>query len=145
MIFASRWRSQGEQFEKFPNSRRAVQKIPKLEARCSKITKNWGAHFKAKNIPKPSIGKNFQHLFLLYHQSYTESLRENLQKVFSKPFAAPQRESRASSWCLYRHSLIYLRKPKGSSLLEAVLSSLSLFRPRPGNPTRAGLSSSGDS
>jgi hypothetical protein len=55
--------------KKFPNSRRAVQKMPKIEARSSK----------QKNIPKPSIGKNLQHLFLLYQQSCTESLREILK------------------------------------------------------------------
>jgi hypothetical protein len=57
-------------------SRRAVQKIPKLEARCSKNSQQTrGALFKnqkqkmpkiearsskQKNIPKPSIGQNLQ-------------------------------------------------------------------------------------
>ena len=40
----------------------AIQKMSKIEARSSK----------QKNIPKPSIGKNVQHLFLIHDQSCTE-------------------------------------------------------------------------
>jgi hypothetical protein len=48
-------------------------------------------------------------------------------------------------WAVLGHSLLYLRKPKRSGFFKAVLASLPPFRPRPGNPTGASLSSSGDS
>jgi hypothetical protein len=47
IILSHRWRSRGARFKKFPISKRAVQKIPNLEARCSKNnTKTRGALFK---------------------------------------------------------------------------------------------------
>jgi hypothetical protein len=91
IILAHRWRSQGAWFKCNSNLKRAVQmEILHFEAHCSKNTKIRGAQFKCKNnILTPSIGKNLQHLFLLYHQSCTESLRETLflhlavTKIFS--------------------------------------------------------------
>jgi hypothetical protein len=62
--------------QKFQNSRRAVQKLQKIEARCSKNAKNRGAQFKAKKYPKAIYWSEFATLFLLYQQSCTESLRE---------------------------------------------------------------------
>jgi hypothetical protein len=64
--------------QKFQNSRRAVQKLQKIEARCSKNAKNRGAQFKAKKYPKAIYWSEFATLFLLYQQSCTESLRETL-------------------------------------------------------------------
>jgi hypothetical protein len=71
----------------FLNSRRAVQKIPKLEeARCSKNAENRGAQFKAKKYSK-AIYWLEQNLQLSFHvrplkTSCTESLREiSLEKA----------------------------------------------------------------